>query len=353
MKNKVFLIFLIFSLACIISSSAQNSEVTVKKIWDKAPHSAFTDLIHYNGNFYCVFREGVNHVPHRLNVDEDGKIRVLISGDGDSWKSFALLSKKGYDLRDPKLSVTSDGKLMLLFGGSIYKGKELSGCQTHVSFLGSNGNNFSKPRPVKIDKQIKSSFDWLWRVTWHNDDGYGVIYSKDSQQGNNLYLVKTKNGIRYSLVSELNVNGFPNEATVHVQPDDNEMLILLRRDAGDCKGYMGYSSPPYQEWGWNDLGMRLGGPNLIPLNSSTFIMGSRIYGQEGTLTGIFLTTKTGPPKKIIELPSGGDTSYPGLLIYNNILWISYYSSHEGKTQIYLAKIKMEKIDKFYNDIFKK
>jgi len=44
--------------------------------------------------------------------------------------------------------------------------------------------------------------------------------------------------------------------------------------------------------------------------------------------------------RLTKLPSGGDTSYPGMVWHNNMLYISYYSSHEGKTSIYLAKIKI-------------
>ena len=40
------------------------------------------------------------------------------------------------------------------------------------------------------------------------------------------------------------------------------------------------------------------------------------------------------------LTSGGDTSYAGLVWHDEVLWISYYSSHEGKTSIYLAKVKI-------------
>ena len=44
---------------------------------------------------------------------------------------------------------------------------------------------------------------------------------------------------------------------------------------------------------------------------------------------------------ILQLPSGGDTSYPGLVWRDGVLWVSYYSSHEGKTSIYLAKVRFE------------
>jgi hypothetical protein len=42
----------------------------------------------------------------------------------------------------------------------------------------------------------------------------------------------------------------------------------------------------------------------------------------------------------VTLPSGGDTSYAGLAWQDGLLWVSYYSSHEGKTSIYLAKVKL-------------
>ena len=45
-------------------------------------------------------------------------------------------------------------------------------------------------------------------------------------------------------------------------------------------------------------------------------------------------------KKFLDLPSGGDTSYAGLVMHQGLLWVSYYSSHEGKSSIYLARVKL-------------
>jgi hypothetical protein len=52
-----------------------------------------------------------------------------------------------------------------------------------------------------------------------------------------------------------------------------------------------------------------------------------------------LTDKTLTP--ILELPSGGDCSYPGMVFHEGHLFVSYYSSHEGKASIYIAKIKID------------
>src|SRR5258707_15892916 len=92
--------------------------ISIKKIWDQAPHCAFTDLAFWKGHFVCAFREG------RAHVATDGKIRVLSSADGDSWASAAMLSLDGFDLRDAGLSVTPDNRLMLIGGAAPRKNEK-------------------------------------------------------------------------------------------------------------------------------------------------------------------------------------------------------------------------------------
>ena len=38
------------------------------------------------------------------------------------------------------------------------------------------------------------------------------------------------------------------------------------------------------------------------------------------------------------MPSGGDTSYPGMVEHDGQIWMSYYATHEGKSAIYFAKL---------------
>jgi hypothetical protein len=90
--------------------------VSVRKIWDAAPHNAFTDLLRWHDKWYCTFRESEKH------VGGDGKIRVIESPGGETWRSKALIAEQGIDLRDPKLSITPDDRLMILCGGSVYHG---------------------------------------------------------------------------------------------------------------------------------------------------------------------------------------------------------------------------------------
>ena len=40
---------------------------------------------------------------------------------------------------------------------------------------------------------------------------------------------------------------------------------------------------------------------------------------------------------LVTLPSGGDNGYAGMVWHDGKLWMSYYSSHEGKGSIYRVK----------------
>ena len=91
--------------------------------------------------------------------------------------------------------------------------------------------------------------------------------------------------------------------------------------------------------GRHETGHRLGGPNFIRLPNGELWAGSRNYGDEYRTVLARMTRTTYEP--VLTLPSGGDTSYPGMVWHQGLLWMSYYSSHEGKSSIYLARIQFE------------
>ena len=106
-----------FSAECVSAQAAKPEIVSVTKIWDRGEHNAFTDLIHFRHRWWCTFREGKGH------AGDIGKVRIIVSSDGVMWASAALVAQDGIDLRDPKLSIIPDGRLMLIMGGSVYDDK--------------------------------------------------------------------------------------------------------------------------------------------------------------------------------------------------------------------------------------
>ncbi|UKI18107.1 MAG: hypothetical protein L6V80_00420 [Bacteroidales bacterium] len=153
------------------------------------------------GQYYCSFREGETHI-FDSQGNAEGKIRILTSRDGKRWKPLPLIGKQGYDLRDPKLSITPDGRLMVIVGGSIYRNRQIVGRIPQVLFS-EDGRTFTPPEPIELDSAASSGTDWLWRVTWNGDTGYGVNYAMRPDGDADIHLVSTKDGIHYDLVATL------------------------------------------------------------------------------------------------------------------------------------------------------
>lgn len=331
---------LLLALGSLLASLGAELELaSVKKIWDEAPHSAFGDLIRFDNQWLCVFREGKWHVA-RPGEEDDGNLRVIASKDGEQWKSLALIAEKGIDLRDPHVSVTADGRLMIVAGGSEYPAGQYKGRRSRVMFS-RNGTDWSAPQPVL------ESGHWLWRVTWHKGRAYGV--SKYEYPGKEATrntrrqnLVASTDGVQWQTITELKVPG-GDETTLRFSGD--RMFALMRRTSLDDNiAWIGTSAPPFREWQWKPAGSFLGGPNFIVLKDDRMIAGGRVFpGEYGknpkTMLGI-LTTRDGF-LPVLTLPSGGDNSYPAFAFHDGLLWTMYYSSHEEKTGIYLAKVRIK------------
>ncbi len=131
----------------------------------------------------------------------------------------------------------------------------------------------------------------------------------------------------------------PNESSILFLPDDTA-LCLLRRDGKPGNGLLGVASPPYTDWVWKDLGKKIGGPHLLRLPDGRLLAAGRLYDGGARTALCWLDAEAGKLTELLKLPSGGDTSYPGLVWHEGLLWVSYYSSHEGKTSIYLAKVRL-------------
>jgi hypothetical protein len=298
--------------------------IELQKIWDRAAHNALTDLIRFRNHWFCVFREGTDH------RSPDGIIRILVSEDGIAWSKAARLECAGLDLRDPKISVTPSGMLMLNAAGAFPPRSS----QRHQSMVWCSQDGFEWSSPANIGHPDC----WLWRICWHRNIAYGIGYKTAEPLGTRLY--SSNDGARFDILAEnLFIEDFPNEAALLFREDDSA-LCLLRRDAGRATAMLGAALPPYDNWAWSDLGVRVGGPNLLLLPDGRIIAAVRRYGEDAWTSLNWLDPFKGSLDEFLALPSGGDTSYAGLCWFEEMLWVSYYSSHEQHASIYLAKVQL-------------
>jgi hypothetical protein len=313
---------ILLTLACLPLLAIEST-----RIWDTAPHSAFTDIIRHKGRWICTFREGRGH------VSSDGSIRVISSKDGKKWESLAELKQPNLDLRDPKITHTPSGELMLTAAAAHRAQDNQRNVDHHsVAFFSKDGRTWSALQTVGDYNY------WLWRATWFKNQVLMVGYPTTTPNDKSTRLYSSTDGRKFeTLVPALVTDGFSNESTIIFQKDGTA-LCLMRRDEKGFNGLLGTAKAPYKDWKWADVGARIGGPNFIELPNGRLIGVVRLYDGK-TRTSIVELNANGGIKELEKLPSNGDSSYAGIQLHKGELWISYYSSHEGKTAIYLARWK--------------
>jgi hypothetical protein len=316
----------------------------IERIWDRPGHAAFTDVVLHGEYLYCTFREGSGHIPG-LN----GQVRVIRSRDRMNWESVALLEEPHVDLRDPKLAITPDDRVMVNMGASFYHGSKRLGIESRVAFAEADGRTFGSPTKVVFPKEMTSGADWLWRITWHEGVAWGCVQqlAEDSEGKveRTLRLARSRDGVHFDYVARLAVDA-PSETTLRFGPDET-MLAMIRCEGSPKIGRMGASRPPYTDWKFVDSNKRFGGPNFIHLGGDRWLAGSRAYEPDGAKTQLWwLDPASGRCRDLLTFPSSGDNSYPGIAIDRpgRRVYVSYYSSHEGKAAIYLATLRLEALE---------
>lgn len=298
--------------------------VSVEQVWSQAPHNGFTDLIFFRGRWYCALREG------SARVSADGAVRILSSADGAEWLSAARFTIDGADLRDPKLSVTSDERLMLS-AADVRRGPSTGEYQT-LSWYALDGRNWGLPFKIGDPNM------WLWRVSWHRGNAYSMGYSTAVERYLRMYV--SPGGLRFQAMAEkIHPNDTPTEAEL-LFDQDNNALSLLRCDGGPGMSQLGRSRPPYRGWEWRDLGVRLTGPSMARLPDGRIVAAGQLEDAAPHTSIGWLDEDAATFTEILALPSGGDAGYPGLEYRDGLLWVSYHSSHEGQTAVYVAKVKL-------------
>ena len=74
------------------------------------------------------------------------------------------------------------------------------------------------------------------------------------------------------------------------------------------------------------------------MDEALWLGAGRLYDGKVRTSLFWIDFDSAKISEALALPSGGDTSYPGLVWDKGELLVSYYSSHEGKANIYLARV---------------
>lgn len=320
LKSNLLIIVLAFVCLSCSSDESHSFEEDASfhgKIWESNKYCAFTDLVEYNNIYYCCFRESDGHLPS--SVENYGKIRILSSSDGLKWQSAVLVEDSKYDLRDPKLEVTSDGRLMLLVGCSSFDNQGFFNFRkTKVAFSMSDLSELSNLQEIQLGKARQFNNLWLWRSIWHEGKAYGVAYLPN----NKSVLLKSIDGVNYTEVTQFELPMTTNEAGIVFRSNGNMVTVI--RD-NNSNGYIGEAEPPYDKWLWKPLNIGVHCPKMIIVDDYIFL------AIRNTSAGSVSLQYIRPEddlniNNLYNIPIKGDMGYPGIVNDGSNILISYYSN---------------------------
>ena len=298
-------------------------------------HNAFTDLIHWQGAYWIVYRKGSHH------SSPDSWIAVASSFDRRRFVEVGHVRVPG-DNRDAKLVPTDGGKRLAMVFPSRDRlraavGRDKPGkLRLYVAFS-DDGHNWQTPTEIEPGRPNQ----WLWRVRQHDGVYYGLSYGpgdhgrwEDKQHW--LALLRSDDLLQWQHLAWVNADGpLMNECDLTIR-DDGRMWILGRsaRDTGCCA--FASAAPPYTDWSIKLIPPRIEAPVLLEHGGALYAAGRcwpheagnpmYHFGDEQTLGLFGVEFETVRP--ILHLPANGDCSYPGLIADpDGRVCMSYYSSH--------------------------
>ena len=330
----------------------------------------FPYLVRFRDHWYCSFREGQIHGNH-----PSGQGRVIRSANGTDWETAHVFQWAGGDVRDPRLSVTADGQLMvntsiafvrdepdadgrftLLPKGTDTDTEHKGVARQSVTWLSPDGENWSSAHACPTGVNT-----WRWDVTWHGGMGYSVGYSGKDKNGT---LYRTRDGKHWRpLVKDFFHEGNGSEASITFDADD--VAYCLARES-PARTWIGIGQPPlYQRWTWHQLRADVGngpqetadvleapfgGPLLTTLSDGRLLAAGRVRGtgdsfrlqpndpegkEDGRVTLFWVDTENAVLRKFVDFDG---TSYPGVVEHEGQLWVTYVAG--DRSGIALGKVDL-------------
>ncbi len=312
---------------------------SIRTVRQDANHNAFTDLCRYHGRFYLAFRSCLDG----HTFAGTSRIVVLSSDDGHDWSEVFTFGVQDRDSRDPQFLCFKES-LFVYSGTWLMPDSGPLSLNDNVGYGAwtDDGVNWSGPHILE-----GTYGHFIWRAAAHGDLAYLCARRRRSFQAG-IETEKEPESIEAAMLEStdgrvwqfrtLFTEDFGCE-TAFLFEADGSVLGIAREDAGQRARVL-RSTPPYEAWSRVFLDRNVGGPVLARWGDQLLVSG-RKRSDDGAKTALYWLLED-QLHEAAELPSGGDCSYPGFVeLDDGRGLLSYYSSHEGSTSIYLAELSLQ------------
>lgn len=334
-------------------------EVTnVRRVFHNGEHNAFTDLARWRGQFWLTFRS----CPDGHSVCPTASVIILSSTDGKEWAQVHRFRVAKRDTRDPHFLVFKEK--LFVYTGTWYCGDAAPPrsdytLNKHLGYAAWSTDGKQWHGPVMLEGTFGH---YIWRASTFNGKAY--LCGRRNRKFDMTAL--GEGAIVESAMLESDDGLIWRKRTLFQQQRGDETTFLFEPDGtilgvgrrGSDKAQFLRSSPPYTKWERRDFDRYIGGPLIVRWGDRIVVggrkSGAALGGNRGPKTALYwldrhATTEQGLLTEFAELPSGGDTSYPGFVeLSPTRALVSWYSSHEkdadGKTitAIYMANLEIRR-----------
>ncbi len=335
----------------------QVKATNIRRVFHNGEHNAFTDLIRWQGKFWLTFRS----CPDGHMVHPTASIIILSSPDTQKWTQEHRFSVPQRDTRDPHFLVFKDK--LFIYTGTWYCGDSSPArseytLNRHLGYAAWSADGKKWHSPIMLEGTFGH---YIWKANTFNGRAYlcgrrnrefdikvrgeGATVESAMLESDDGLIWRTR-----ALFQE--VRG---DETAFQFGSKGDILAIGRR--GGDKAQLLKSKPPYRKWNRREMDRYIGGP-LLTKWGGRHVAGGRksgaaLVGKRGPKTALYWLNPEAKTEKnllteFVELPSNGDTSYPGFVeLSPTRAIVSWYSSHEkdskGKpiTAIYMADLNIQ------------
>ena len=320
---------------------------SMRKIFDDGNHNAFTDMVWFRDRIYLSFRSCPDG--HMLYTSSRGVI--LSSANGNEWTKVFEYSVPDRDTRDPHLCVFGD-KLFAYSGTWLCE--ETPTINHHLGYgvYTEDGETWHGPH------MLEGTYGhYIWRADSFGGKAYlngrrirefrQGLDNEERMKCTESVLLESDDGLVWKTCGVIQEN-WGDETAFLFEEDGSALAVARSLSRGETwlPAQVCRSEPPYDTWTRTDLDRYIGGPLLKKWNEWYLVGGRKMIDKKNPVTTLYRLVDD-QLEEIMELPSGGDNSYPGFVQTSETTGlVSFYSSHEGSGEkkapcsIYLAELEL-------------
>ncbi len=319
----------------------------IRRVFHNGEHNAFTDLVRFREKFYLTFRS----CPDGHMVHPTASVIILVSDDAKEWKQVHRFRVAKRDTRDPHFLVFKEK--LFVYTGTWYSGEKTIprseyDLNKHLGYAAWSEDGVKWNSPIMLEGTFGH---YIWRANTFCGKAYlcgrRKIEFDAAPRGEGRAvqsaMLESEDGLIWRMRSIFQPSR--GDETAFQFEADGSILAIGRQ--GSDKAQILRSKPPYTKWDRRFLDRYIGGPLLVRWGDRYLVGGRKSVGGKGPKTSMYWLNGD-QLIEFAELPSGGDTSYPGFIAFDDRRAImSWYSSHEkddkGKTitAIYMADLEIE------------